>query len=100
MYIIVDIVNFVNICLINLYINKLKLIEIQKLLLAQVLHYLKTQTKCLEAGCSKTVHDLLDEMSDDTLCLYIVACQRGGASNKPPGRRQDSGPGKRNELHI
>ncbi len=25
--------------------------------------------------------------------LYIVACQRGGVSNEPPGQRQDTGPG-------
>ena len=42
---------------------------------------------------------------------YIVACQRGGVSNKPPRQRQDTGPGilwsvhrwtrpKRNEPHI
>ncbi len=26
--------------------------------------------------------------------LYIVACQRGGVSNEPPGQRQDMGPSK------
>ncbi len=25
--------------------------------------------------------------------MYIVACQRGGVSNEPPGQRQDTGPG-------
>ena len=31
--------------------------------------------------------------SASTLRVYIVACQRGGVSNEPPGQRQDTGPG-------
>ncbi len=30
----------------------------------------------------------------------IVACQRGGVSNKPPGQRQDTGPGILKQLRI
>ena len=32
--------------------------------------------------------------ASETLIIYcIVACQRGGVSNKPRGQRQDTGPG-------
>ncbi len=44
----------------------------------------------------------------EVINVYIVACQRGGVSNKPLGQQQDTGPGilprqkfkKKNELHT
>ncbi len=38
-----------------------------------------------------TTHKMLEHCN--LMNMYIVACQRGGVSNEPPGQRQHTGPG-------
>ncbi len=57
-----------------------------------------TQKAALKTECRGTWNNVKlfftwSECRILTILTYIVACQRGGVSNKPLGQRQDTGPG-------